>query len=385
MKNDNPAIVVVAYNRPNSLKRLLESLSKAIYPNDVTLLISLDKSDKCDVEDVANNFNWKFGDKEVLVQPKNLGLRKHILQCGDLTSRFASIILLEDDLLVSPQFYSYTLQSLSFYRNDDKVSGISLYTHKTNVNCGYRFEPVNDKYDVFWLQFASSWGQIWTKKQWESFRIWYAKEVEITENDSIPDFVISWPETSWLKYFIKFLVDTDTYFIYPRESYTTNFSDVGTNVEFPEYQYQVGLVLQDKQLHFSEYVESLSRYDVFFELKSEIIKKYNQNLKDFDFDVDLYGTKKLAKISSEYLVSNKNPKSSALYYYERNIWPHESNILFSSNTLIGEIAFSKLTNFKESESPLSRMSSLDYYKGIITIKEILITLKKRVIRIIKQF
>ena len=41
-----PAIIVIAYNREESLKRLLTSLNNAIYESDdITLIISIDKSD----------------------------------------------------------------------------------------------------------------------------------------------------------------------------------------------------------------------------------------------------------------------------------------------------------------------------------------------------
>ena len=72
---------------------------------------------KADVVDLANGFVWNFGEKSVLHHDQNLGLRAHIISIGDLTYKFGSIILLEDDLIVSPWFYEYALAAESFYEN----------------------------------------------------------------------------------------------------------------------------------------------------------------------------------------------------------------------------------------------------------------------------
>ena len=104
-----PAIVVVAYNRDKALKRLLNSLESADYSgfSDITLVISIDKSDSTEVIETAEAFSWEQGEKRVITHPERLGLKKHILGLGDLTAEFGSIIMLEDDLFVSPLLYHY--------------------------------------------------------------------------------------------------------------------------------------------------------------------------------------------------------------------------------------------------------------------------------------
>ena len=60
------AIIAIAYNREQSLQRLLTSLNAARYPEkDVTLIISIDKSDTDIVERAADAFVWKHGTKRV--------------------------------------------------------------------------------------------------------------------------------------------------------------------------------------------------------------------------------------------------------------------------------------------------------------------------------
>ena len=95
MENQKTPIVIVAYNRANSLDRLLKSLSNAKYPsNDIDLLISIDQADNnSDVLAIAEAFDWSFGTKKVMYQPSNLGLRRHIIQCVSLCNTYGSIIL----------------------------------------------------------------------------------------------------------------------------------------------------------------------------------------------------------------------------------------------------------------------------------------------------
>lgn len=58
-------MVVIAYNRTTSLKRLLMSLDDACYDGEenVQLVISIDKSNTDKVERFADEFVWKHGEK----------------------------------------------------------------------------------------------------------------------------------------------------------------------------------------------------------------------------------------------------------------------------------------------------------------------------------
>ncbi|MCR5357750.1 MAG: hypothetical protein K6E63_10170, partial [Lachnospiraceae bacterium] len=227
------AIVVVAYNRVASLMRLLDSLTGAYYPEgvDVPLIISVDKSDSAAVEDVARDYVWEHGDKSVRLHETNLGLREHVLECGDISRDYDGVIVLEDDLYVSPSFYMYTLAAFSRTRMEKKIGGISLYSHRLNVHAREPFEAIDDGYDNYYMQFASSWGQAFTTAQWDGFRQWYdMHSQDDIASDDIPVNVSTWSDKSWLKYYIKYLVNTDKYFLYPRVSFTTNFGDEGEHM-----------------------------------------------------------------------------------------------------------------------------------------------------------
>ena len=73
-QNKKPVIVVVAYNRTGSLRRLLNSIDKAYYEwSDIPLVISIDKSDNREVKTMAEQFEWKHGTKDAPPDPKAAG------------------------------------------------------------------------------------------------------------------------------------------------------------------------------------------------------------------------------------------------------------------------------------------------------------------------
>ncbi|MBK8698381.1 MAG: hypothetical protein IPN29_02055 [Saprospiraceae bacterium] len=76
----------------------------ARYVAKVTLVISIDMSDDEVVYALVDSFLWPHGDKRVIKRERRLGLKEHVWVCGNLTTTYGSIIMLEDDLVVSPIF-----------------------------------------------------------------------------------------------------------------------------------------------------------------------------------------------------------------------------------------------------------------------------------------
>ena len=120
-------LVVVGYNRADSIQRLLNSMAKAHYSySDIRLVISIDHSGNEEVNRTAAEFEWKYGEKIVLCRPERLGLRRHIISCGDLTEEYGAVMILEDDLYVSPDYYNYAMAALEKYGEHPQIAGIAL-------------------------------------------------------------------------------------------------------------------------------------------------------------------------------------------------------------------------------------------------------------------
>jgi hypothetical protein len=384
-----PAIVVVTYNRPESLKRLLGSLSKAIYTDkDIPLVISIDYQNSVEhdsVIQIAKSFVWSFGSKLIIIHDKNLGLKNHVLRCGDLVHDYESIIMLEDDIFVSPQFYNFTIQSISFYKNDNSIAGISLYTHKKNFLNGYPFETISDSNDVFFLQIASSWGQAWTKGQWVKFKDWLIKEESSIKLHNTPVDIINWPETSWLKYFIKYLVCTNRFFVYPKSSLTTNFGDSGSHNKTNNVNYQVPLFLGE-EIRLVNITESMNVYDAYFEILPSKLKLLKPTLNKYDFSVDMYGLKELNKIQTSYLLSSKEHinNQKAIKSFGLEIKPMVLNIFY--NIKGGYFLLDSTRNFKESKNLDIRFPNVfDYMFFRISVKSIFFLLVNRIMSKLKTY
>ena len=124
-------IVVVGYNRADAMDRVLHSLSRAQYDyTDIRLVVSIDHSGNEEVVRAAEAFEWKYGEKEVIYRPERLGLRKHIISCGDMTEKYDTVMILEDDIYVSPDFYNYAMQTLEKYGDHPQIAGIALNTKR---------------------------------------------------------------------------------------------------------------------------------------------------------------------------------------------------------------------------------------------------------------
>lgn len=301
----NPAIIVIAYNRDKSLQRVLKSLENANYPQEkVSLHISIDASNNPKVKEIADSFEWNFGEKIVDIKNENLGLVKHVMACGELTEKYESIIVLEDDLVVAPGFYQYAINANRFYATDDRIAGVSLFTYPVEENNFYPFQPIQEDSDVHFIQVASSWGQSWTKNQWSGFKAWLI-ENPAGKEALLPDYIAEWGSNSWKKLFINYLIDTDRYFVFPNTAYSTNFEDKGTHCTQTGY-FQVPMNLAVSKPRFKSLKESNAVYDVYFELTSSALKRLIPGLSKFDIEVDLYGTKPIEKIEKEYVLTIRN-------------------------------------------------------------------------------
>ncbi len=326
----NPVIIVAAYNRPESLKRLLHSLSISKISTEAKLIISIDKNDIGDqtVKNIALAFNWTYGEKEVICHEKRLGLKNHILQCGDLSMQYGSVILLEDDLFVAPHFYEYAQEALEYYDHDTVIAGISLYSQPVEDITELPFIAINDGSEVFFMQFPSSWGQAWSADHWKAFREWFDKKPDL-KSIPISHVILNWPESSWKKHYTAYLADTKKYFVYPRISLTSNFNDPGTNYEsLVNYDGQAVMRLQGSPYHFRNFTASVSVYDSYFELLPEKVKKLNPELIGYSFEMDLYGNRDIDKIQTPFIITSKEA-GNPVRGFKRSLKPHDMNIIFN--------------------------------------------------------
>ena len=333
--SSGPAVIVPAYARPVALRRLLASVEKAHYPGDgIKLIISLDGGATDEVVASARAFEFGSRSVEVIERDEQLGLREHILWCGDQAQEYGSVIVLEDDLVVDPWFYHYAVHAIAAHERQDEVAGIALYAPRYNEFAGLPFEPLSNGTSGYRMQVPCSWGQAWTARQWTAFKTWYERVDETTVDDceSLPDTVRRWPAGSWKKYFAAYLALAERYFVYPYASYTTNCSDPGgVNTSRGTDELQVPLPDPKRPFvapGFPAGDETGVTYDPFMEPRLK-----------FDFDalslpagslcIDLYGSRPLDFVKKYDYCLTTRPVRAAIAGYPLQFRPLPMNILLS--------------------------------------------------------
>lgn len=345
----NIAIVAVAYNRCDSLQRLLASLERAYYDAPATLIISVDKSNTDKVELFADEYQWPHGDKIVDKHEKNLGLRPHMMSLGKWFNQFDAIIVLEDDIVVSPNFYTYTQQTVEKYSDCKDIAGISLYSNAVDFHTANPFQPIKDEHDVYFLQLAASWGEVWMRDSWRTFYEWYLSHQDFpTDMLQLPKTIRAWNSKSWLKYHDWYCVEENKYFVHPYVSLSTNFDEVGQHsVGFCRTHYQV--VLQEGVKHnylLPDFGASAVYYDGFFE-NVALYKALNMNQDELCIDLNGEWDNRLKR---RYWLTTKQANYKIIRSFGLSFRPIDENILLDNpgeNIYLYDTAISETHSVKK--------------------------------------
>jgi hypothetical protein len=334
-----PAIVVPAFSRPGALQRLLASLAGAHYPAPVPLIIAIDRPASsasqqqqranADVHRLAEQFHWPHGSKEVIAHKRQQGLIGNFLFCGGLSRQYGSIILLEDDLYVSQAFYHYAAQALAYYQQDARIAGIALNTLWFNGYTRQPFIPYLDDADVFFLPIPWYQGQAYTASQWTAFASWYgAGNKQIHPTDPLHPLFRHFPQTDWFPLKTKYLVTTGRTYVFPRESFTTNYGDAGTHFQRPTGFFQVPLQHFREKFHFQSLDTAIAVYDAFFEMLPDRLNRLTGHFSNCDYAVDLYATKAPAHFQAEFVLTTR-PSRLPLRTFGKVMRPLEANVIAS--------------------------------------------------------
>lgn len=182
-------IVVFCYNRPIHIKLTVQALQNSLLAKDSDLFIFSDgykdENDKTDVEKVRNYIHSIKGFKKISIIERefNYGLANSVIKgVNSIINKYGNVIVLEDDLLISPFFLIYMNNCLKQYEDSNIIFSISGYTPKLkNTNI------INN--DVFLNYRTNSWGWATWENRWKSVD-WEVKDFNsfIRSNKKIKDF-----------------------------------------------------------------------------------------------------------------------------------------------------------------------------------------------------
>jgi hypothetical protein len=166
-------IIIFTYNRIDHLDTLIRSLKKNnLFADSKVFVFSDGPKNEIDKKKIENiriflKKNLQIHKSEIIERDVNLGLSRNVI--GGITDAFKTydqLIILEDDLEVSPFFLNYMNDALNMYKSVDNVASISGYM--------YPIDPKKFSNDYFFLNLVESWGWGTWKRAWNIF-----------ENDSL--------------------------------------------------------------------------------------------------------------------------------------------------------------------------------------------------------
>lgn len=156
-------IALFTYNRADKTKRVVESLLKNQEAKDSDLFIFSD-GPKTEAKAAGVEENRKFihtisGFKNITIieRDRNWGLANSLIAgITDVINQYGKVIVVEDDLILSPYFLKFMNDGLEKYEDDDTVGTI----------CGYVFPFQKSLPDTFFLYFMHPWGWATWKRSW---------------------------------------------------------------------------------------------------------------------------------------------------------------------------------------------------------------------------
>lgn len=176
-------IILFTYNRSNHTQRAVESLLKNNLAKDSLLIIYSDgPKNETARESVLRTRQYLkqiSGFKEVLIHESesNLGLSKSIIKgVTEIVNKYERAIVLEDDLVVAPNFLNYMNAGLEKYKDDKQIMQISGYMYDVNLNISE---------DAMILPFVTGWGWATWKRAWVLFNLTDAGYQELAKNKKL--------------------------------------------------------------------------------------------------------------------------------------------------------------------------------------------------------
>ncbi|PKA27065.1 methyltransferase, TIGR04325 family [Leptospira meyeri] len=160
-------IIIFVYNRPDHTKRVIDSLIANEEASESDLIIYSDfakaETHLMKVNEVRSYLKEIKGFKSVRIveRTENYGLAKSIISgVSEVIEQSGSVIVLEDDILVSPYFLRFMNSGLEKYKEEEKVASIHGYSYPIDTN---------GLDDTFFIRGADCWGWATWRRAWQYF------------------------------------------------------------------------------------------------------------------------------------------------------------------------------------------------------------------------
>lgn len=175
-------VLILAYNRPNQIRGLIDSM-RPYAPKRILVGVDGPKDATADCEKVrkvveaVQEINWT-DDVQILERKSNLGLRLAVPDAVTWAiSKAGRVIVVEDDVRVSKDFFPYMNHCLDEYANEEKLGHVSGYNP---VPKKFITHPqVRSRASLFPESYAwATWDRAWSKYEDE---LSWAKESNLSD------------------------------------------------------------------------------------------------------------------------------------------------------------------------------------------------------------
>ncbi|MBS1751524.1 MAG: glycosyltransferase [Bacteroidetes bacterium] len=161
-------ILLFTYKRLATLKQAVAALEKNYMAESSDLFIFSDaakkEEDKAIIEEVRSYLKTITGFRSVQIieRENNFGLAKSIISGTSwVMSTYDKVIVLEDDLITTPNFLTFMNAALERYKTETSVFSISGYSFSL------KSPQTNYDYDAYFLNRGWSWGWSTWKNRWK--------------------------------------------------------------------------------------------------------------------------------------------------------------------------------------------------------------------------
>ena len=162
-----PPVLVLAFNRPDTTARVIAAIRKA-RPASLFFAVDGARPDRLDereqvsaVHELADTIDWDCNVR-TLFRDANLGCKIAVSEA--ITWFFDQVesgIVLEDDCVAHPSFFTFAAELLTRYRDDERVCMIS----GDNFQLGKRRSP----YSYYPSRFTHIWGWASWRRAWRLY------------------------------------------------------------------------------------------------------------------------------------------------------------------------------------------------------------------------
>jgi hypothetical protein len=165
--NIAPPVLLLAFNRPDTTARTLESI-RAVQPGQLFFAVDGPRPERAGeservaaVQALADSVDWEC-DLRTLFRERNLGLKTAVSEA--ISWFFAGVeqgIVLEDDCVADPSFFRFAGELLEKYRDDERVMAVS--------GNNFQFGKRADAYSYYFSRYNHVWGWASWRRAWRLY------------------------------------------------------------------------------------------------------------------------------------------------------------------------------------------------------------------------